>query len=207
MSLRLPLAASAALASLALAASASASVSFVPFGAALPPGETTIYSFATLPASATGNAVLDVGSQSGVSAAPDFSGGPDAVSYLSVQANESETLALNPSHEISVYVGSLDSYNTITFGGPGGGIYTGGDLATMTGAHDDGNQTAAASNGRFIFDFAAPVTSVTFSSTSNAFEIASVAGAVPEPAAWALMLIGFAGVGAMSRRRPSPLTA
>jgi hypothetical protein len=38
------------------------------------------------------------------------------------------------------------------------------------------------------------------------FTGATLAAAVPEPAAWALMLIGFGGVGAMARRRPRPAT-
>ena len=201
MSLRLPVAASAALALLALAASASASVSFVPYGTALPAGEVTITNFATL-AGASGTAGLFTGSQGGVSAAPAFSASTvDTASYLSVQGGESETLALAPSHEISIYVGSLDSYNTITFGGAGGASFTGVQLAALTTAQDSGNQTAGSSNGRFIFDFSAPVTSVTFASGSNAFEVASVAGAVPEPAAWALMLVGVGAVGGMMRSR------
>jgi hypothetical protein len=38
-------------------------------------------------------------------------------------------------------------------------------------------------------------------STSNAFEIDNLRiGAVPEPASWVLMLLGFAGVGLAMRR-------
>jgi hypothetical protein len=221
MRMRPHAAASAAFALLALAAAAHASVSFVGYGTALPPGETTITNFATL-AGATGTAGLFTGSQVGVSAAPAFSVSTfDTASYLSLQGGESETLSLASSRQISIYVGSLDSYNTITFGGPGGDSFTGGQLAAMTVALDDGNQTASSSNGRFIFDFSAPVTSVTFFSGSNAFEIASVASgsngfeiarvteAVPEPAAWALMLVGVGGMGAALRagRKPVSVTA
>jgi hypothetical protein len=198
-------AASAVFVSLALAASASASVSFVGDGTALPPGETTISNFATL-AGVSGSAGLFTGSQSDVSAAPAFSASTfDTASYLSVQGGELATLFFSPSREISIYVGSLDSYNTIAFGGAAS--YTGGQLAMLTGATDDGNQTSASSNGRFIFDFSAPVTSVAFSSTTNAFEIASVAGTVTEPASWALMLVGVGGMGAALRGRRKPLTA
>jgi hypothetical protein len=193
--------AAAALVSLGLAASANAAgVSFVSYGTALPLGESTITDFATL-ATLGGSAGLFTGSQSGVSAAPAYSlTAFDTASYLSVQGGETETLALSkPYSVISVYVGSLDSYNTIAFGGPGAISYTGDQLATLTGAVDGGGQVAGSSNGRFIFDFAAPVTSITFSSTTNAFEVASVAGGVPEPAAWALMLIGMAGLGGLLR--------
>ena len=214
MSVRMYATAAAVFASLAIAASADAGVTFNPFGTALPVGETTITNFATL-AGATGTAGLFTGSQGGVSAAPAFSASTfDTASYLSVQGGESETLSLQPTHEISVYVGSLDSYNTVAFGGPGGATYTGGQLAALTGAVDGGGQTAGSSNGRFIFDFSSPVNSVTFSSGSNAFEIASVAGVVPEPAAWTLMLVGFGGLGmalrsgqAMERRRSASPSA
>ncbi len=207
MSARIQAAASAVFVSLALAASASASVSFVGDGTALPPGETTITNFANLDG-VTGSAGLFTGSQGGVSAAPALSVSTfDTASYLSVQGEESATLSFSPLHEVSIYVGSLDSYNTIAFGGPGAVSYTGAQLAALTGATDDGNQTSATSNGRFIFDFSTPVTSVTFSSTTNAFEIASVAGAVPEPASWALMLVGVGGMGVALRGRRKPLAA
>jgi hypothetical protein len=209
VSINLYATAAAVFASLAMAASAHAGVTFTPYGTALPAGETTITDFATL-AGATGTAGLFTGSQGGVSAAPAFSANTfDTASYLSVQAGESETLSLSPSYEISVYAGSLDGYNTIAFGGPGGASYTGGQLATLTGAVDGGGQVAGSSNGRFIFDFTAPVTSVTFSSTTNAFEIASVAGGVPEPAAWMTTILGFGALGMLARRRRAalPLTA
>ncbi len=47
-----------------------------------------------------------------------------------------------------------------------------------------------------------------FSSTQNAFEIDNLAiGAVPEPATWAMMLLGFAGIGVSLRRRRKPVLA
>jgi hypothetical protein len=211
VSLRLPAAVAATLAFLALAASANASVSFIPYGTALPTGEHTITDFATL-AGVTGSAGLFTGSEGGVSAAPAFSAtAADTAPYLSVQGAKTATLSLGGAYTVvSVYVGSLDNYNMIAFGGPGATSYTGGQLAALTGAVDGGGQVARKSNGRFIFDFAAPVTSITFSSGSNALEVASVAGGVadePEPAAWALMLIGVGGLGAIlrSRRRPSAI--
>ena len=207
---RIQATASAAFVSLALAASANASVTFVDDGTALPSGETTITNFANL-AGVTGSAGLFTGSQGGVSAAPALGISTfDAASYLSVQGGESATLSFSPSHEISVYVGSLDSYNTIAFGGPGAPSDTGEQLAALTTAIASGDQTDASANGRFIFDFTAPVTSVTFSSGTNAFEIASVAGApggVPEPAAWAMMLIGMGGMGAAMRAQRKSVAA
>jgi hypothetical protein len=54
------------------------------------------------------------------------------------------------------------------------------------------------------------VTQVVFSSSGNSFELdnIAVASAVPEPATWAMMIVGF-GVagGALRRRRLAPLFA
>ncbi|HLZ73855.1 PEPxxWA-CTERM sorting domain-containing protein [Phenylobacterium sp.] len=50
---------------------------------------------------------------------------------------------------------------------------------------------------------------VTDSNAGVFFDTVSVTGGVPEPAAWALMIVGFGGVGAVlrSRRRAAPATA
>ena len=105
--------------------------------------------------------------------------------------------------DVNIYVGSLDSYNTISFGGPGAVSYTGDQLALATGAIDNGDQQSGSSNGLFEFSFDAPVTSVTFSSGVNALEVAgvSVSSAVPEPSTWAMMLLGFAGLGYAAYRK------
>lgn len=68
---------------------------------------------------------------------------------------------------------------------------------------------AAASFGPDPFQFTGTyqlraVTGALVAEGSNSF---NVGGAVPEPGAWALMLVGFAGLGAMMRRRRSMLTA
>ena len=138
-----------------------------------------------------------------VAAAPEFSTGPDTAPFLVVEGgNETETLALlAPAWHVDIYVGSLDSYNTISFGGPGAASYTGGELAALTGAIDDGDQWSRSSNGLFEFSFAAPVTSVTFGSSANSLEVASVASAVPEASTWAMMLIGFTGLGYAAYRK------
>ncbi len=178
-------------------------MSFVPYGTAMPTGETLITDFSTN-ANVIGGALVS-GSQGGVTAAPAYSDTPtfDTAQYLTVLAGQSATLTFAATKEVSVYLGSLDAYNTLSFGGPGGATYTGADLGAVSGA-DSGDQTGPQTNGRFIFDFAAPVTSATFASTTNAFEVASVASvssiaAVPEPASWALMLVGFGAAGASLR--------
>ncbi len=189
----------ALIASAALAAvSGAQAMTFVSYGTALPAGETLISDFSTS-AGLTGGTLV-TGSVGGVTAAPAYSATTfDTAQYLSIPGGQSAILTFAPTKEVSVYVGSLDGYNTLSFGGAGAETFTGSDLGAISGA-SDGNQTAANTNGRFIFDFSAPVTSATFSSSSNAFEIANVAGgAVPEPASWALMLVGFGSAGAALR--------
>jgi hypothetical protein len=47
------------------------------------------------------------------------------------------------------------------------------------------------------------LTGFSLSSTSNSFEITNIS-AVPEPATWAMMILGFLGVGFLAyRRKPS----
>jgi hypothetical protein len=61
-------------------------------------------------------------------------------------------------------------------------------------------------SGVYVFDFLTPTSSVTtqFGATlSNArlFSTETFTGGVPEPATWALMILGFGGAGAALRRR------
>jgi hypothetical protein len=188
-----------ALGALGLVTAAHAGVTFVPYGNP-PPGATLVTDFATL-AGDTGNAELFTGSDPDAAAPALSSTTRDTASYLVVEGGESETLVLPAAWHVDIYVGSLDPYNTISFGGPGAVSYTGGDLATLTHAIDDGDQQSGSSNGLFAFSFAAPVTSVTSTSSQNSLEVASVSSAVPEPSTWAMMLIGFAGLGYAAYRK------
>jgi hypothetical protein len=189
------------------------SMTFTSYGVALPPGETLVTDFSTLPATFTGNGSLVTGSLSGVYAAPAFSPTTfDTGQYLAIEGGQTETFTPTaPIGDLSIYLGSLDSYNGISITASMGGgtvTYTGADIASMSGAVDSGDQTSGASNGRLTIFFGGPVSSVTFTSSSNSFEIASVAtSAVPEPAVWSMMLIGLGSVGAVLRRRRAPALA
>jgi len=188
------------------------SMTFTGYGVALPPGETPVTDFSTLPGTFMGDGSLVTGSSSGVYAAPAFSSTSfDGGQYLAIEGQQSEIFTPTaPIGDLSVYLGSLDSYNSIsvTFSRGGSVTYTGDDIASMSGAVDNGNQTSGDSNGRLTIFFSSPVASVTFGSGSNAFEIASVAtSAVPEPAAWSMMLIGLGAMGAILRRRRASVLA
>ena len=112
---------------------------------------------------------------------------------------------------ISFVWGSVDSYNTLQIlDGSMNVLYTivGNDIFDPA----SGNRTDPATNPLVTFNFSgtAPgsIGYLKFSSTQNAFEIDNLAiGAVPEPATWAMMLLGFAGIGVSLRRRRKPALA
>ena len=62
-------------------------------------------------------------------------------------------------------------------------------------------------NGRYTFVSDTDIVGVRFDSRGNSFEISDVASAVPEPATWAMMIIGFGGVGSMVRSARRKQTA
>ena len=104
---------------------------------------------------------------------------------------------------LSFDLGSLDTFNTLDF-------YSGSTLVrAFTGsqltATPDGNQTSDLTNRRYYFTFgvADDINKVVFMSSQPAFEFANIGAswtsAVPEPATWAMMILGFGFVGFMMR--------
>jgi hypothetical protein len=175
-------------------------VTFTGYGAT-PANETLITNFSS-DAGLTGSYLLETGT-TGDYAAPAISAiWRDPNQYLAVEGGDAVTLKLGKSyHDVSIYIGSLDSYNGLSFSN--GSSFTGGALATLTGATDNGDQQSSSSNGLLTFEFATAVDSVKFTSGTNAFEVASVSAAVPEVSTWAMMLLGFAGLGFVAHRRTS----
>lgn len=128
----------------------------------------------------------------------------DTTQYLAVRGGETASLAISPAvKSLSFYWGSIDAYNTVKFysGETQVGSFTGDQIPA---APSDGSQGNPTNNRRVNFSFdGAKVTSVQFSSSLNAFEADTVAGAVPEPASWAMLVAGFGLVGLSARRRSS----
>jgi hypothetical protein len=109
---------------------------------------------------------------------------------------------------ISFLWGSVDSYNTLQFLDASMNV-----LATFTGNDifnpADGNRTDPNTNPIVTFSLTGLDVSnfsyLRLNSTSNAFEIDDLlVGPVPEPASWALMLLGFCGIGIALRRKRIP---
>jgi hypothetical protein len=95
-------------------------------------------------------------------------------------------------------------------------LYLGnGTTQTFTGAQltdgaADGNQSQPATNGRVTFDsrgLGGGIKGAVFESSVNAFEFDDFAGAVPEPATWGMMILGFGLAGFGMRRGRQPAAA
>jgi hypothetical protein len=131
--------------------------------------------------------------------------------YETVLGGGSATLtSIKGLKEFSFYLGSPDSYNSVVFKF----VTLGGSSTTLNGSDIWGNGINYGGNQSVgktvVYTFGpAPVKSITFSSTGNSFEFDKLAGtAVPEPASWALMIMGFGAAGAMLRgKRRQGVTA
>lgn len=139
---------------------------------------------------------------------------PAGTPYLSVLAGGTATYLLGALvGGVQFDWGSIDDFNTFTVNGTLNGQsftrnFVPGTANFLEPA--DGNQIAPGTNGRFtVFGNAGEViNSISFASSTNSFEIDNIAttAAVPEPATWAMMVLGFASVGFAMRRRKSVKT-
>ncbi len=111
---------------------------------------------------------------------------------------------------VSFYWGSVDDYNTVDVLGANGVVLTSINGTDFSVAH--GDQTDANTNQRIYIKAGAGevISGLRFHATGIAYEIDDVAGRLvsdgspsptPEPATWALMIMGFGMVGVARRRR------
>jgi hypothetical protein len=150
-----------------------------------------------------------VGTNVNVNAAP----AGDASHYLWGVRGATITFA-NAVTSFDIYWGSIDgngNNNNYLVLNVGSDKITGNDLVSMGLANGAGNQFDIFDNQWFQISDTNPFTSFSVSSTTNAFEF-DMAGpsvtqtsGVPEPSTWAIMLVGFAGLGyaAFHRRKDS----
>jgi hypothetical protein len=165
----------------------------------------------------SGAAATAKGSIGGVTAAP-FGMGTSTTTgttYMSVKGGGTETATFSkPQTSLSIYWGSIDgdvpgspsNNNLNSVITVGGFTLTGAELIGMgsppvlgKGGHfSPGDNQLVTING--LADF----TSVQFHSKANAFEFSFVpSSAVPESSTWAMMALGFAGLGYAAFRRNS----
>jgi hypothetical protein len=147
-----------------------------------------------------------LGLDSGVTAPPPG----DVTNYETVLGGGLATLTTtNILKNFSFYLGSPDTFNSITFYGLGGYQETLSGAAILGAAvNADGDQSVGR---RVSYDFGSErVVRIEFASGGNSFEFDSLAGkfeAVPEPSTWAMLIMGFGAIGAMIRRRRAPPAA
>jgi hypothetical protein len=162
----------------------------------------------------SGSAATAKGSTPGVSAAPLGMGTSTVTgtTYFSVQKGgiEQATWA-TPQTSLSIYWGSIDSMaidgilNQVAVTVDGYTL-TGADLVTL-GATGTGDQSSPKNNQWVTITGLEPFTTVAFSDAGkNAFEF-SLGTGVEEPSTWAMMAVGFAGLGFMSWRGSRKLAA
>jgi hypothetical protein len=169
---------------------------------------TTTYNFDTTFATfnPAANAQLVIGSSSGLYAAP-FG---DNSQYTTIGTNPSPgsaslVLPAGSFNYLGLYWGSIDLYNSITITDSGGTTVI--DAATFPILNPaTGNQGLGGSAYVNIVD-TNTITGVTFTSDQRAFEFDNVTiASVPEASTWAMMLLGFLGLGFMAYRRKESST-
>ena len=156
-----------------------------------------IWSFSSLPLGASGM-YYAVGPAPGTADGSTFSGMIDLASFAGIQS-------------ISFIWGSADTYNTLEVLARDGTTV----LGTISGSMFNGgigSTTDVNSNPIVTLNFDSSIQNdiggLKLISQYNSFEVDNfVIGAVPEPATWALMLLGFGGIGLAMRRRRKPALA
>lgn len=174
-------------------------------------GQTLVVTF-DAPAAAgytwTGNLATAIGTTTN---AAEPAGDLTTYGYVSSVLNPNWALLSTPDlQSISFYWGSIDDYNYLEVLGAGGVT-----LLSLSGATPgvgvdpiDGNQLVNRTNRRIFItaDAGEVITGLRFTSNGVAFEFddfAAATAAVPEPATWAMLIMGFGLVGFAARRRRS----
>jgi hypothetical protein len=201
MKLRLlALAATAATALVASSANAAIVFTFIPGGASPAAGFTVVDTFDNADGLTGSNFQIKTPPSDG-NGAPPANSNPAGTPYLSVLGGGSATYTFASGVESFQFDwGSVDSYNTLTINSSGADPIIVPGLSFPNAAN--GNQVDPGTNGLFRVTGTEGerFTSVTFASSQNSFEVDNLAvGGVPEPASWALMILGFGGAGAALR--------
>jgi hypothetical protein len=92
--------------------------------------------------------------------------------------------------------GTIDIYNSVTLNFLGGGSETFTSSQIFSGGLPSNSAIR-----RVAFSSSKVISSVGFTSTQRSFEFDNMAGSVPEPGTWLLMILGLGAVGFAMRRR------
>lgn len=206
--------AATALAAFALPQVASAAVtvtSSTPYGFSAIQGDNVVtFDRGSAPYQVSGNAKVVSGNLANVYAAPAVSANQeDATSYLAAFPSTSALGAgaltgFGLASAVTFYWGSIDSYNTLDF--YRGDTLLGSILGSAASAWPNGDQDSGVTNRTVSIASTQAFDRLVFRTGQNAFEADSFrfSAAVPEPATWGMMILGFGAIGmAMrsSRRR------
>jgi hypothetical protein len=140
--------------------------------------------------------------------APPANSIPYDTQYLSVLGNGGVSinfgaLTSGPVKSFEFDWGSIDAYNSLVIHS------SAGDVTVLPGTSSfpnlaNGDQVAAGTNGLFMVNGNAGETfsGITLTSNQNSFEVDNLAvAAVPEPATWAMMILGLGAMGMALRNR------
>ena len=188
----------------ASAADATVVVTATP-GCAVYCGPPVTYDFDTTIPLTTGGGIVGPGSAPGDYAQPlgstgqYFSAGPSTTTHANVTIG-------NDIANFSLIWGSVDTYNILTLETMGGEyMFDGAYIASLIPGFANGDQVSPTSNPIVTFYLTgddSQAVSFNMDSATNAFEIDNIAiNAVPEPATWAMMLLGFGAIGIATRRQ------
>lgn len=200
----------------ASAANASVTVSAAPYNLSAPGGVGTLIDFDhALPTgfTLTGSGYLIQSGDNGLGAAP--AGGPtdatdDSSAYLSVYGGWAKLTGDTGFHSVSFFWGSMDNYNSFDLLDASGNVFD-TILSGEIPAGGNGDQLGSWTNQRVTITSSQAIYGVQLRSTTPAFEVDNfffsghagggndVHAAVPEPASWAMMLIGFSAIGGAIR--------
>jgi hypothetical protein len=126
----------------------------------------------------------------------DLAPAGDSTDFVFAQQGGSVTVGFTTAlNSVTIYWGSPDTFNTLTLSN--GDSISGSQMAAMLHFSADGSDA----NSQWItISDTTPFKSFTASSSSPAFEF-DMAGAVPEPSTWAMLMLGFTGLGYAAFRR------
>ena len=153
--------------------------------------------------------------ESGVVPGRGINPDPSNDKYLAVNGNYTVGFGAAGVQFFSFVFGTLDTYNSLTLNFQDGTTLQllGSAIVGVAATPAPGTSTYSPQlTGRVSYDTQgrAPITSAIFGSSMAAFEVDDLAAAAPEPATWAMMILGFGLAGyqlRLRRRKTQPAFA